>query len=89
MFAISEEVALLRDPKGSALEGTCPNVTVSPSDTSDTSLSLFLSLKALTLTGATVEETVALVIGAMGLVEEDDFDVAGVESDGALEDHCD
>jgi hypothetical protein len=46
-------------------------------------------LKALTCTGATVEETVALVNGGIGRVDDEDLDVAGVESDGALEDFCD
>lgn len=59
------------------------------SETSDDSLPLFLSLNALTCTGAMVEETVALVKGGIGLVEDEDFDVAGVENDGALEDFCD
>ena len=43
----------------------------------------------MTFTGATVEKTVALVIGAIGLADKDDFDVAGVDSDGAFEDFCD
>ena len=53
-------------------------------------LILSLSLKAFTFTGAMVDNTVALVIGAMvGRMEDDDFDVAGVETEGALEDFCD
>jgi hypothetical protein len=53
-------------------------------------LVLSLSLKAFTFTGATVDDTVALVIGAIvGLIEDDDLDVAGVETEGALEDFCD
>jgi hypothetical protein len=46
-------------------------------------------LKALTCTGAIVEEAVALVNGGIGRVEDDDLDVAGVEIDGALDDFCD
>ena len=80
---------LFRAPKESFLREIWPVTTVPASETSDESWTLFLSLKALTCTGATVEETVALVNGGIGRVDDEDLDVAGVESDGALEDFCD
>jgi hypothetical protein len=76
-------------PKGSFLKEIWPVTTVPASEASDESLTLFLSLKALTFTGATFEETVALVKGGIGREEDEDLDVAGVESDGAVEDFCD
>lgn len=86
---VSGAAELLRPPKGSLLEEFWLVTMVPASEASDASLILFLSLNAVTCTGATVEETVALVSGGMGLVEDEDFDVAGVEIDAALEDFCD
>jgi hypothetical protein len=69
-------------PKGSLLNVICPV----GSPLKDSGRSTRAVLKALTVTGATVDETVAFVIGGIGLVEVDDFDMAVVDSEGVLED---
>lgn len=80
---------MFRDPKESLLGATRPKLTDSGRAPSGTSFGLFLSRKTVTFTGAAVEKTVPLVTGAIGLVDNDDFEVAGVDSDGAFEDFCD